>query len=64
MKMIEDAIEHDPEAILEHFASEQRLEGLDPEQRCWGRPGSGAPADQRRLGLAGRRDRARRSRAG
>jgi hypothetical protein len=29
--VIEDAIQHDPESILKHFAPEQRLEGLDPE---------------------------------
>ncbi|MBK5929077.1 hypothetical protein [Halochromatium salexigens] len=30
-KLIEDAIQHDPESVLKHFDPEQRLKGLDPE---------------------------------
>ncbi|MCF7980097.1 MAG: hypothetical protein K9L82_19225 [Chromatiaceae bacterium] len=30
-KVIEDAIEHDPESILKHFDPEDRLKGLDPD---------------------------------
>lgn len=35
-KLIEDAIQHDPDSVLKHFDPEQRLKGLDAEDRLKG----------------------------